>query len=83
MVDLMVNNTFLGMFCSLLFAFCVLLAVTKNYLVSAIAILTIGGIMGAMLTVIYCWGEGLGFAESLSIIVYVGLAVDYVVHIQH
>ena len=79
----MVRNTFAGMFCSLLFAFLVLLGVTRNYIVSCFAILTISCIMGSMMAVIYEMGDGIGISQGLSIIVFVGFSVDYVVHMCH
>lgn len=83
MTDAMVENTLSGMLCSLLFAFIVLLIVTKNYIVASLSILTISSIMGTMMAVIYFRGDGIGISEGLSIIVFVGFSVDYVVHMSH
>lgn len=81
--DYILTNTFSGMICSILFAYIVLLAVTKNYIVSSLCILTISAIMGTMMSVIWARGEGIGVSEGLSIIVFVGFSVDYVVHMCH
>ena len=83
MSNAMVDNTLAGMLCSLIFAFLVLLTVTKNYIVSTMSILTITCIMGSMMAAIFWMGDGIGISQGLSIIVFVGFSVDYVVHMCH
>ena len=56
---------------------------TLNIIITVFSVLSIGGILGSVLAVIQIVGWELGVSESLAMIIFVGLSVDYVVHIAH
>ena len=83
MEDSMFSNAVQGMATSVMFAYVVLLATTHNYLVSLFSIMVIVLVIGTIMTAIYYAGWGIGIAESIALIVYVGFSVDYIVHMCH
>lgn len=81
--DSMFTNAIQGLICSVVFAYIVLLITTHNYTVSLFCILTILLTIGSIVCTIYLAGWGIGLSESICLIVFIGLSVDYVVHMSH
>merc|ERR1711998_88491 len=54
-----------------------------NLIVSVLSILTITGALCCVIGLIVARGWQLGSAESLSMMILTGFAVDYVVHLSH
>ena len=79
----MFTNAMSGMICSILFAFFVLLATTHNFVVSLYSIIAILMVIGTIFSTIYFQGLGIGIAESIALIVFIGFSVDYIVHMCH
>jgi len=61
----------------------VLFAATANVIVALLCILTIAACLCCVLGTIVAMGWQLGEAESLSMMILTGFAVDYVVHLAH
>lgn len=71
------------MLISLAFAFVVLLLTTHNVIISFYSVLVIGGIVVSVIGVMEMIGWELGVAESITIVILIGLSVDYVVHLAN
>lgn len=63
------------------FALIALLLVTQNLFIAVLASFTIGLIVVNVIGVIPYMGWQLGSSESVGVVVCVGFAVDYVVHL--
>lgn len=63
------------------FAFIALLFSTQNILISIYSIVSIGGIVSCVVAVMKFRGWELGITESITVIILIGLSVDYVVHL--
>jgi hypothetical protein len=61
----------------------ILILTTRNLFMSLIAVSCISSIILCMMSMIYMQGWKFGMIESTSLIVFVGISVDYVVHIAH
>lgn len=81
--EIVLSNTFQGIFFSLSLSFLVLLATTKSVSLSLMAISAIFSIIATLLSVIRLWTGEFGLVESTCVIVFIGLSFDYVVHICH
>jgi hypothetical protein len=80
----LVTNVFQGLSISFPAAFLTLLFVTRNLVISGLAIVTIAGIVGMVLGMCkFYLGWGLGVAESLAAVIVVGFSVDFTVHFAH
>jgi len=64
-------------------AFLFLLASTRNYILSFLAILAISFVMATLFATINLAGWGLGIAESIGVVVFIGFSIDFIVHICH
>ena len=76
-------NAVQGFIFSLSFTFVVLLAMTSNIIITIFSVISITGILGNILASMKIMGWEMGLSESLAMIVFVGLSVDYVVHVSH
>lgn len=83
MEDSLFTNALQGMYSSILFAFIVLLVTTNNLLVSIYSIVSICLVLTTLMASIFFFGWGMGIAESVGLIIFIGFAVDYVVHMCH
>ena len=72
-----------GVGIGLTIAFVVLLLATMNFIVAFLSILTIVCALCCVVASIVLRGWQLGQAESLSMMILTGFAVDYVVHLSH
>jgi len=70
-----------GLVISIMFAFIALLAATQNLIMAFYASLSIGMILVNVLALIPYMGWQLGSSESVGVVICVGFAVDYVVHL--
>ena len=68
---------------SIIFAMIVLVLATSNIYLSLIAIFGISSIMLALMGMIWILDWKFGLVEATCIIVFIGISVDYVVHIIH
>ena len=70
-----------GLIISILFAFVALLIATGNIIIAIYASLSIGMILVNVMAIIPYMGWQLGSSESVGVVICVGFAVDYVVHL--
>lgn len=78
-----VSNALSGVGISLAFAFLILLLTTYNILMSLYSVLCIGGIVVSVISVMVLMGWELGIVESITIVILIGMSVDYVVHLAN
>jgi len=78
-----VRMAMIGITIGLSIAYIVLLLATRNLIVATLSILTIGCALCCVIASIVWKGWQLGSAESLSMMILTGFAVDYVVHLSH
>ena len=79
----MVSNALSSVWSSIVFAFVILVATSGNIWISLIAIFCISSIIFGLLSSITLLGWSLGMIESTCLIVFIGVSVDYVIHICH
>lgn len=70
-----------GLIISITFALFALLVATQNLIMACLASLTIGMIIINVLAIIPYNSWQLGSSESVGVVICVGFAVDYVVHL--
>jgi predicted RND superfamily exporter protein len=70
-----------GLIISIIFAFLALLCATNNIIMAFYAALTIGMIIVNVMAFIPYMGWQTGSSESVGVVICVGFAVDYVVHL--
>lgn len=70
-----------GLIISIVFAFIALLCATSNIIMAFYAAITIGMIIVNVMAFIPYMGWQLGSSESVGVVICVGFAVDYVVHL--
>lgn len=78
-----ISNCVQGILFSLLFSLKVMIITTGNIRVSFLAILSISSVILCLMGVIKINGGNFGIIESTCIIVFIGLSIDYVVHVTH
>ena len=78
-----ITDAFQGIAVSLGFAFIVMLLMTQNLYVSLISIICISSIILQLMGAIKAIGWHFGIVESTCVIVFIGISVDYVVHLCH
>ena len=66
----------------MLFSFVVLMVVTLNPLTSISAILSVTMVITSLITFMHWNGQQFGSDESISVVMLVGFAVDYVLHLS-
>lgn len=76
-------SAIIGMSCSIVVSFLVILATTRNLRIAILAVLSISTITIIFLGTIPAMGWELGSNESIFLIIVVGLAVDYTAHLLH
>jgi len=79
----MVENAMSGIILGCCASFVVLIVLTGNWILSLIAVYSISSIILTILGTIWFAGWSFGLAESTCVIVFIGISVDYVVHICH
>lgn len=78
-----VRMAFSGLGMGLVIAFVVLLLATMNFIVSVLSMVTIICALACVIGQVVMRGWQLGSAESMSVMILTGFAVDYVVHLSH
>lgn len=78
-----ISNALYDLLFSIVMTLIFMVLTTQNFYISLIAALCISSIILCMMTVIWAKGWKFGMIESTSLIVFVGISVDYVVHICH
>lgn len=63
------------------FSFAILLLSTGNIVLSLMAIVSVSVVIVSVVALMVFKGWELGVSESISIVIMIGLAVDYVVHL--
>ena len=81
--ELMTQSVYTTIVISLSLAFAMLLLVTLNLWISFLAFVVLGTIVTAIVTVMVLLDWNLGVNEALGLVMLVGLAVDYTVHLGH
>lgn len=78
----LVQGAFSGIGISMAFSFVILMIVTRNLITSLTAIYCVTIIITSILTFMYWDGQQLGFDQSTGIVMLIGFAVDYVLHLS-
>lgn len=78
-----VQSAIQGIIIAILFSFGVLLVATKNFLLAFQAILCVSVVILSVLAIMVLQDWMLGISESIAIVILIGLAVDYVIHLAH
>ena len=79
----LVDNALMSVLISIVFAFLILVFTSFNLYTSLIAIFCISAVIFFLLFAIYALGWDFGIIESTCVIVFIGVSIDYVVHICH
>ena len=70
-----------GVLIAIIFAFIMLTIVTCNMLLAFWAIFSVGIILVSVIAVMVYQGWEMGVSESISVVMLIGLSVDYIVHL--
>ena len=70
-----------GMTAAVGFSFLILLVATGNILISVYAIISVSIVIVSVVAIMVFQGWELGVSESIAVVIMIGLAVDYVVHL--
>lgn len=76
-----VNSALWGVLLAFIFAFVVLTIVTTNMLLALWAIYAVFIVICSVVAIMVLKGWEVGIAESIAIVLLIGLSVDYVVHL--
>ena len=79
----LVENALMSVLISIVFAFLILVFTSFNLYTSLIAIFCISAVIFFLLFAIYALNWDFGIIESTCVIVFIGVSIDYVVHICH
>ena len=79
----MIRYAYQGILFSISMALIVLVLTTKNFYISLIAITSISAVILCLMSTIKLLGWTFGMIETTCVIVFIGISVDYVVHICH
>lgn len=87
-IDLETENTLLdaavvGIAASLSLAFFIILIMTREFLLSVMSIVSIGGVVASLIAAMVMMGWSLSLIESICMTIVVGLSVDYVIHLAN
>ena len=72
-----------GIFISLVLAYAVLILATSNFIVASMSMASIVGIMLTVFMTMVFMGMKISVLEAVSMIIVVGMSVDYTVHLMH
>lgn len=75
------NSAITGIIAAICFAFIILLFATGNIILSILAIYSVFVVILSVMAIMVFQGWQLGVAESIAVVIMIGLAVDYVVHL--
>lgn len=77
-----VSSAFQGIAIAMSFSFIVLMIVTRNFITSLTSIFCVSVIITSMLTFMYWDGMEFGTDQSIAVVMLIGFAVDYVLHLS-
>ena len=63
------------------FSFIILIFATGNILLSLLAVISVAVVIVSVVALMVFQGWELGVSESIAVVIMIGLAVDYVVHL--
>ena len=70
-----------GIIIAITFAYCILLLATQNWILATIAIGCVTIVIVSVVAIMSMQGWEFGVSESISVVILIGLSVDYVVHL--
>merc|ERR1712085_11502 len=70
-----------GMACAICFSFVILLIATQNIILALLSIISVAVVIVSVVGIMVMKGWELGVSESISVVIMIGLSVDYVVHL--
>jgi len=70
-----------GMTLAIAFSFLILLVATRNIILALLSILAVGIVITSVVAIMVFNEWELGVSESIAVVILIGLAVDYVVHL--
>jgi predicted RND superfamily exporter protein len=76
-----VKGAFQGIVASIIFSFIVLMIVTRNLITSFASIFCVTVIIFSIITFMHWNGQQFGSDESIAVVMLIGFAVDYVLHL--
>ena len=65
-----------------IFALIVLIIATKNIIQATVSLLCVGVVIVSVLAVMKLQGWEIGIFESVNIVILIGFAIDYIVHLS-
>lgn len=71
-----------GITIAMIFSFFILLIATRNIILALLAITCVAIVVVSVVAIMVLKGWELGVSESISVVILIGLAVDYVVHLS-
>jgi predicted RND superfamily exporter protein len=77
-----VTSAFQGMTIAAIFALIVLVIATKNIIQATVSLLCVGVVIVSVFAVMKLLGWEIGIAESINIVILIGFAIDYIVHLS-
>lgn len=76
-----VKGAFQGIVTSICFSFFILMLVTRNFITSIVSIFCVTVIIFSIITFMHWNGQQFGSDESIAVVMLIGFAVDYVLHL--
>lgn len=76
-----VSSAMSGIGIAMIFSFLILLLATKNIILAVLSILCVSVVIISVLAIMVLKEWSLGVSESISVVILIGLAVDYVIHL--
>jgi protein dispatched 1 len=76
-----VTSAVQGIIIAACFAFLILLFATKNIVLATISILCVAIVIISVVAIMALQGWEFGVSESISVVIIIGLSVDYIVHL--
>jgi len=76
-----VRGAFQGIIASIIFSFIILMVVTRNFVTSIVSIFCVTVIILSIITFMHWNGQQFGSDESIAVVMLIGFAVDYVLHL--
>lgn len=74
------HNVIQGICIAIVFSFLVMLIITRNFVVSSIAIVCVAMVITSVLSMMVLNGQELGISESIAVVALIGFSIDYILH---
>lgn len=75
------NSAMSGIAIAMGFAYIILIIATMNLILATLAIICVSTVVISVLAIMVIKGWELGVSESICVVILIGLAVDYVIHL--